>query len=183
MYVQVNKVVDDNLQLYELSLDKMKFTLSSFTGHLIIYPYDFILRLEHAETSRVYEHEFIEPDFSEIQYVSDMYEISNIEFVGRLLSCAIQKTPQQGLQLKVTSETATSITLTLTYTPQLLLSKPIVIKLELPATEHSNNNVCEGCQREVCWNCVFTHPSNTLSFWTSFKLRFQRIIRRGFRKL
>ncbi len=114
----------------------MEFTLSSFTGRLVLNPSDFILYLEHKDSARMYEHTFFDRDFLEVS------QMGGLEFVGRLLTTAIQK-PNAHLDFKVAKETPAILTLILTYSNPILL-KPISLTMELPAARRATGSADVG---------------------------------------
>ena len=69
----------------------MDFTLSSYTGRLVLNPSDIILQLEHTKTSRNYQQTFY--DFHEFA------QMGGIEFISRLLSVVFwEKCPLEHLR-------------------------------------------------------------------------------------
>ncbi len=118
------------------TLPTMEFTLSSFTGRLVLNPSDFILHLEHKDSARMYEHTFFDRDFLEVS------QMGGLEFVGRLLTTAIQK-PNADLDFKVAKETPAILTLVLTYSNPILL-KPISLTMELPAARRATGSADVG---------------------------------------
>ena len=111
----------------------MDFTLSSYSGRLVLNSSDIILQLEHTKTSRNYQQTFYDHSFHEYT------QMGGIEFISRLLSVVLWEN-REGLSISVSHETPANVTLLLTYATPLFV-KPVEFVLDLPAVRKTGSDL------------------------------------------
>lgn len=104
----------------------MEFHEGSYVGRLTLNPSDLILRLEHKESFRLYEHTFFERDF--VEYSA----LGGIEFVGRILSLSYQPNKRPDGVTVTLAEAPSKLNMTLLYESPLFPS-PLKFQFLVPA--------------------------------------------------
>jgi hypothetical protein len=105
---------------------KMEFTYQGYAGRIVLNPTDFILRIEHTETHRIYEHTFFEHSFDNIGV------LGGLEFVERMLRATFCGKADAGTSIKRFEPTARGIQIEVEYATA-ILPRPITLTFNVPA--------------------------------------------------